>query len=235
MTSTGPRRTGAGGSGARARQATLQPRAQATRQAILTAAAERFARYGYYATSLDSVLADSGGTKGALYFHFASKEALARAVISVMMQRWGELRVQVGRRGLDPLSTLLALADEAVIRLIENPIARGGMRLLNDLPLHAQAAREHYGLSERDTRELLEQAAHAGLLRDGLEPAPLARQIVAMIAGHRQISEALGDRDSLRQRVDEAWALLLPAIASPTWLTTWSPHPPDSGPGDTPG
>ena len=131
MTSTNSRRARAGGSGARARQATLQPRAQATRQAILTAAAERFARYGYYATSLDSVLADSGGTKGALYFHFASKEALARAVISVMVQRWGELRVQVGSRGLDPLSTLLALADEVVIRLIENPIARGGIRLLN--------------------------------------------------------------------------------------------------------
>ena len=178
MTSTGPRRPGAGGGGTRSGQPTLQPRAQATRQAILTAAAERFARYGYYATSLDSVLADSGGTKGALYFHFASKEALARAVISVMVQRWGELRVEVGSRGLDPLSTLLALADEVVTRLIENPIARGGMRLLNDLPLHTQAAREQYGFSERDTRELLAQAARAGLLRDGIDTASLARQIV---------------------------------------------------------
>ncbi|MCA1836105.1 MAG: TetR/AcrR family transcriptional regulator, partial [Actinobacteria bacterium] len=92
MSSTGPRRPGAGGAGARADRVKPQPRARATRQAILTAAAEHFARNGYHATSLDSVLADSGGTKGALYFHFASKEALARAVVAEMVQRWRDLR-----------------------------------------------------------------------------------------------------------------------------------------------
>ena len=150
MSSTGPRRPGAGAGGARSRRATLQPRARATRLAILTAAAEHFARNGYYATSLDSVLADSGGTKGALYFHFASKEALARAVIAEMVRGWGDLREQVSRRGLDPLSALLALFDEVIALLIDNPIARGGMRLLNDLPMHAQDTPGQYGVAERD-------------------------------------------------------------------------------------
>src|SRR5436305_4573287 len=108
MSSTGPQRPGAGDSNASAGRAALQPRAQATRQAILTAAAEHFARNGYHATSLDSVLADSGGTKGALYFHFASKDALARAVVAEMVQGWRDLRRQVSN-GLDPLSTLLVL------------------------------------------------------------------------------------------------------------------------------
>src|SRR5437588_4713766 len=137
MSSTGPRRPGAGGAGARADRVKPQPRARATRQAILTATAEHFARNGYHATSLDSVLADSGGTKGALYFHFASKDALARAVVAEMVQRWEGLRGQVSRYGLDPLSALLALVDEVIRRLIEDPIARGGTRLLNDLPTRA--------------------------------------------------------------------------------------------------
>ncbi len=219
MSSTGPRRPGAGDSDSGGRGA-LQPRARATRLAILSAAAEHFARNGYHATSLDSVLADSGGTKGALYFHFASKEALARAVIAEMVQRWRDVRGQVSRRGLDPLSALLTLVDEVIKRLIEDPIARGGTRLLNDLPRRTQDSGGHYGCGERDASALLAQAAQAGLLRKGIDPALVARQIVALIAGHRQICDAVADRHDLRQRVDEAWTLLLPTIATDAWLAT---------------
>jgi AcrR family transcriptional regulator len=167
------------------------------------------------------VLADSGATKGALYFHFASKEALARAVIAEMVQGWGDLREQVSDRGLDPLLTLLALVDEVITRLIDNPITRGGTRLLNDLPMRAQDACGHYGVGERDVLALLTQAAQAGLLRKGIEPALVARQIVAVIAGHQQICDVVDGRHGLRQRVDEAWTLLLPAIATDAWLAAW--------------
>lgn len=236
MSSTGPRRPGAGGRGGRAGRGKPQPRAQATRQAILTAAAEHFARNGYHATSLDSVLADSGGTKGALYFHFASKEALARAVIAEMLRRWGTLWGQVSGRGLDPLATLLALVDEVIARLLDDPIARGGTRLLNDLPV-AELAREHYGFGEQLTLELLTQAAREGFLREGIDPALAARQIVALIAGNRQICDVLDEPEHLRQRVGQAWTLLLPAIAADSWLAAWrtstshfpSPHGDISG------
>jgi AcrR family transcriptional regulator len=204
MSSTDTPRPRGSGSTAYPQRTRLQPRARATRLAILTAAAERFARHGYHATSLDSVLADSGGTKGALYFHFASKEALARAVIAEMVQRWGDLRGQVSERGLDPLSTLVTLIDEVIIRLIDNPFARGGTRLLGELPIPQQDAPGHYDFGERDVSELLTQAAQAGLLREGIEPAVLARQIVALIAGHRQICDAPGNRQQLWERVDEA-------------------------------
>jgi AcrR family transcriptional regulator len=232
MSSTGPPRPGAGDSDARAGRARLQPRARATRLAILTAAGEHFARNGYHATSLDTVLADSGGTKGALYFHFVSKEALARAVIAEMVQGWGGLLVQVSSRGLDPLSALLALLDEVIAWLIDDPIARGGTRLLNDLPMPGQDAYGHYGYGERDALALLTQAGQAGLLRKGIEPALVARQIVALLAGHRQICDAIGDRHDLWQRIDEAWTLLLPAIATDAWLAAWraSPRPSAHGP-----
>ncbi|MGH3933760.1 MAG: ScbR family autoregulator-binding transcription factor [Pseudonocardiaceae bacterium] len=225
MSSTAPRKPGGAGSDAPAGRARLQPRAQATRQAILTAAAEHFARTGYHATSLDRVLAVSGGTKGALYFHFPSKEALARAVITEMVRQWGELRVQVDDRGLDPLSALLALVDEMIARLIGNPIARGGTRLLNDLPIRPDDATRHYVFGEHDALTLLTQAAHAGLLREGIEPVLAARQVIALLAGHRQICEALDSRQDLWQRVDEAWDLLLPTISTDAWLAEWRASP----------
>lgn len=202
-------------------RAELQPRARATRSAILTAAAEHFARDGYHATSLDRVLADSGGTKGALYFHFTSKLALARAVVAEMVQQWGDLRAQVGERGLDPLATLLDLVDEVIARLVDSPIARGGTRLLSELPGSGTATDEHYSFGERDALVLLTEAGLSGQLREGVEPPSLARQIVALVAGHRQICDVLGERGDLWRRVDEAWILLLPAIATDEWLDRW--------------
>jgi AcrR family transcriptional regulator len=233
MSSTGRRRPGAGGTGARADRVKPQPRAQATRQAILTAAAEHFARNGYHATSLDSVLADSGGTKGALYFHFASKDALARAVVAEMVQRWQDLRSQVSN-GLDPLTTLLVLVDEVISHLLDDPIARGGTRLLNDLPVTEEQARAHYGFGEQEVLDLLTQAAHTGLLREGIDPAVAARQIVAIVAGHRQICDALGQRHHLRPQVEQALNLLLPAIATDSWLAAWRASTPPQGTGKGP-
>src|SRR4051812_26335282 len=53
-----------------------------SRGAILRGAAEAFDRAGYSGTSLSDVVAQAGVTKGALYFHFTSKEEIARAVIA---------------------------------------------------------------------------------------------------------------------------------------------------------
>ncbi|MGH3695028.1 MAG: TetR family transcriptional regulator [Pseudonocardiaceae bacterium] len=229
MSSTGLPPPSASGGESYPGRARLQPRAQATRLAILTAAAGHFARAGYHATSLDSVLADSGGTKGALYFHFASKEMLARAVIAQMVQRWGDLREQISRRGLDPLSELVALVDGVIALLIDDPIARGGTRLLNELSMQKPDAYGHYDFGERATCDLLIRAAQAGLLREGIHPVLVARQIVAIVAGHRQICDAVGDRQQLWQRIDGAWALLLPAIATDTWIASAPSRPPRHG------
>jgi AcrR family transcriptional regulator len=208
----------------------MQPRARATRTAILTAAAAHFARDGYHATSLDRVLADSGGTKGALYFHFASKQALAQAVVAELIQQWGELRVEISERALDPLSALVALYDEVIARLVDSPIARGGTRLLSELSVGGCEAAGHDVFGERDTLTLLTEAARDGLLREGVTPSVVARQVVAMVAGHRQICAALDDHADLRRRVDEAWDLVLPAVATADWLAGWRASRPRNSP-----
>jgi len=45
-----------------------------TRQRILDAAVERFANNGYHDTSVADIVDDSGTSKGAVYFHFPSKQ-----------------------------------------------------------------------------------------------------------------------------------------------------------------
>lgn len=199
----------------------LQGRARLTRQALLVAAATRFAEVGYHGTSLSEVIAASKVTKGALYFHFASKQALADAVVAEMVVRWRVMVAEVNARDLDPLWTLLAQTDEVVARMIADPIARGGIQLLSEPGLVCAGAAEHYAYGETAAAEQLTAAAAIGLLRPGLHPTRVARLVVAMITGVNVICDLTRDRDQLWECVTDMWQGLLPAIATDPWLERW--------------
>jgi AcrR family transcriptional regulator len=58
-------------------QVTPQPdRAEERRQQIMEAALACFARKGYYKTTMDDIVAESGLSKGSLYWYFKSKDDL---------------------------------------------------------------------------------------------------------------------------------------------------------------
>src|SRR3954451_9840397 len=58
-----------------------QARSEATRKKIITSAVELFNEIGYPAAGLGDIIERADLTKGALYYHFDSKEALATAII----------------------------------------------------------------------------------------------------------------------------------------------------------
>jgi AcrR family transcriptional regulator len=60
---------------------TLRARqAEATRQLLVSVARDLFTEHGYAGTSVADIIQGAGVTRGALYHHFAGKEALFRAV-----------------------------------------------------------------------------------------------------------------------------------------------------------
>lgn len=62
----------------------IQRRGEATRERILQAAQECFARYGYYATGVAEICRQAGVTKGGFYHHFPSKQA----VFLQLLENW---------------------------------------------------------------------------------------------------------------------------------------------------
>ncbi|HWC39252.1 MAG TPA: TetR/AcrR family transcriptional regulator [Acidimicrobiales bacterium] len=54
--------------------------AEATRQLLVSVARELFTEQGYAATSVEDIIQRAGVARGALYHHFAGKDALFRAV-----------------------------------------------------------------------------------------------------------------------------------------------------------
>lgn len=70
--------------------AALRRSPDATRQKLLERAFEEIHRNGFRAASLDSILAEAGLTKGALYHHFPSKAELGYAVVEEVVRPWME-------------------------------------------------------------------------------------------------------------------------------------------------
>src|ERR1700752_3008962 len=58
-----------------------QARSETTRRRIITSAVELFNEIGYPAAGLGDIIDRAEMTKGALYYHFDSKESLATAII----------------------------------------------------------------------------------------------------------------------------------------------------------
>ena len=66
---------------------------EGTRQRLLQAAFLEVYRYGFQSAGIDTILAATNVTKGALYYHFESKEALGHAIIEevvaeITKDRW---------------------------------------------------------------------------------------------------------------------------------------------------
>jgi AcrR family transcriptional regulator len=198
-----------------------QARAVATRETILDAAAREFAAEGYHAASLSKILERSGVTKGAMYFHFASKEAMARAVADIMDARLPEVVAEWVGPGDDPLGTAAHLAVGLAAILRDEVACRAGLRVVHEGALGPERARFPYDFWETVHAGLFARAREAGSLRPGIDPAELARTVVALGTGVRVICLADGGYAAVRERTEAAWSVLLAGVAEPAWLEHW--------------
>jgi AcrR family transcriptional regulator len=100
-------------------------RGQATRAHILNVATKLFAADGYEATSIDVVLQASGVSRGALYHHFANKEAVFAAVLENVEASVAKHVAAAAAGATNPLDALragcaawLELARDATVRQV---------------------------------------------------------------------------------------------------------------------
>lgn len=190
----------------------MQDRAILTRQAILAAAAGVFEERGYRAATISEILARAGVTRGALYFHFPSKEDLAEGVI----------REQDGRLpAVGPQCAVQQLVDTVVLhahRLRTDPVVRAGVRLALD----QQAEGLDRGGSFRRWGEvgtgLLEQARERGELLPHVVPAQTAGVLVGAFAGVQALSRSLSGYQDLPRRVTGLLRHVLPSVVIPPVL-----------------
>ncbi|MGW7256793.1 ScbR family autoregulator-binding transcription factor [Streptomyces sp. NPDC054834] len=188
-----------------------QERAVRTRRAVIQAAAEVFAERGYAAATIAEILERAGVTKGALYFHFDSKEALARGVIGTQIATdvWAprELKLQ---EWVDVGMTLAYQIPRDIILL-------AGIRLSADLQGRRLFGSAWPAWIEVSTKYLSE-AKERGEVLPHVVPSETAECFLGAWLGTQMFSEANSDWSDLSERVSILFNHMLPAIATPAAL-----------------
>ncbi len=96
---------------------------RATRGQLIEVATRLFAEHGYEGTSIEAVLSAAGVSRGALYHHFAGKEALFEAVVSDVSEQVTVKLAQTVQGCTDPLDAMRTAAL-AWIDLAADPVVQ---------------------------------------------------------------------------------------------------------------
>jgi TetR/AcrR family transcriptional repressor of nem operon len=159
------------------------------RERLLDAAEDLLLARGYTATQLDRVCERAGVSKGAIFYHFESKEALAEATLERFFQRLvTEARDALAESGVESASARLFAYVDAVAALTRTTaLARGcllgmvTMECAETSPPLAGAAARAFEEWRRGLAALIEEAASEQRL--DLDAAGLATSFLAAVEG----------------------------------------------------
>ena len=157
---------------------TQAERSAATRGALLHSARRLFAEQGYAGTGREEIVQAAGVTRGALYHHFANKEALFRAVYEELEGETVARVVDAAATSADPMEQL-RLGAHAYLDAALDPAVRRVVLIDGPAVLGWEVQREiseAYGLGL--VWEALRAAMEAGLI-DEQPVEPLAHVLLA--------------------------------------------------------
>ena len=172
--------------------------AESTRERLLQAAFQEVLRSGFQSAGIDTILAATNVTKGALYYHFESKEALGYAIVDEIIAklvRDGWLRPLLGDG--QPIDILIGV----VRRIPDRPQdIRAGCPLLNLAqemsPLDEQFRKRLKKLFlawQEGVTALLRKGQSQGTVRRDLNPYEAASFLVAMVEGYVSLAKNAQD------------------------------------------
>jgi len=192
----------------------LDRRADTTRQQILRAASRQFARRSYSLVSLDDILADAEVTKGAMYFHFRSKHALAAAIIEYRFVLASAAVDELLARKLSGLETLIDIVYLVAVEDIGDEIARAGLNLLESIGRTDGLQADVLGQWVDAFAAIAGKAIKDGDIISDRDPRDIARLLVSMYLGLRQTSN-LAEPEHFLRDLENVWTLALPGFVNP--------------------
>jgi TetR/AcrR family transcriptional repressor of nem operon len=169
-----------------------------TREGLLQAGFQEVYRSGFQSASIDTILAATNVTKGALYHHFDSKEDLGHAIIEEIIakltrDKWSRPL----QRAKNPIDTLIGIVQVTSVRPKD---VKGGCPLVN-------LAQEMSALDEQFRKRLetifiawqegiataLRRGQSQGTVRRDLVPEETAGFLIAMYEGYVMLAKNAQD------------------------------------------
>ncbi|MGN5637026.1 ScbR family autoregulator-binding transcription factor [Streptomyces sp. AC154] len=204
----------------------MQARSQRTRQRLVHAGAEMFNRNGYANATLGQIAGAAGMTKGALYFHFSSKDGLADAV-----QERGRamLRGFIRERreaGVPPVQMLIDMTHWLARTLYDDPVIRAGFRITNECTGRQPPVTDFNQDWITEVLRLLGQAREAGALRPRAAGDGPATLLAATVCGIGVLAGTGMPYPQLSDRVAALWEPLLSALVPSDDVANYRSRPP---------
>lgn len=171
-----------------------------TRQRLLEAAYREVYRYGFQSAGIDSILAATNVTKGALYYHFGSKEGLGYAVVEEIVaklprERW--LLPLERSQDKDAIDALIAVVQAIPTRPRD---IKGGCPLVNLAqemsPLDEQFRKRLQRIFrawQEGVAETLRRGQEQGSVRRDVDPGEMASFLIATVEGYEVLAKNAQD------------------------------------------
>ncbi|MFB6479549.1 ScbR family autoregulator-binding transcription factor [Streptomyces virginiae] len=203
----------------------MQQRSVITCRRLVTAAAELFDRKGYVNATLGEITGAARVTKGALYFHFASKGELAHAVEEHGCTLLAQSVDRLAAGSSSPLQTLIDFTHWLARGLREEAALRANFRLSRELR-GGEAVGGGFTEAWMTTAwSLLDRAGAAGELRNGADRAGPQTLLAAAVAGIELLAATDMSDEELTARVAALWDLALPGLVGPSGRTDYRTTP----------
>jgi TetR/AcrR family transcriptional regulator, transcriptional repressor for nem operon len=191
-----------------------------TRKLLLQAAFRQVYKSGFQSTGLDTILAATGVTKGALYHHFENKEALGYALVEeviagVTREKW----VRPLHCSTDPIGTLINIVRGTSLR---DEDVRNGCPLNNlaqemsplDEEFRKRLAKVFGDWQEGITSALL-RGQSEGTVRRDLDAGQTAAFLIAAYEGYTSLAKNAQDVEVLKVGIKSIIAWLRSLRAAP--------------------
>jgi TetR/AcrR family transcriptional regulator, mexJK operon transcriptional repressor len=144
-------------------------RSTLTKRQILDSARQVFLLNGYAGASIDQIISQSGVSKGSIYHHFDSKDALFRSLIAAEAERIARALPPIDQDDPDPGSALrliigaLGRFPGLGAEFLRNSLGQTVERIAADLDIRAAAGNLRIG----NSRAAAEEFARRCLAHDG--------------------------------------------------------------------
>jgi len=189
-----------------------QQRALITRDRLVDGAALAFHRLGYGIATTTDIVNEAGATRGAMYFHFQSKEEIARAVIDKEHELAMAAGIRIQQMDRPPFETLILMCVDLAHRLQTDPVVKAGIRLTTEITNFDPPLRAPYEGWLGAVADLSAAAVESGDFRPDVDPDVFARFLIPAYTGVQFVSDTFTGHDDLLPRIRELWAFVLPAV-----------------------
>ncbi len=197
-----------------ARSMARQARSEGTRKKIVDAAVYLFDELGYQATGLGDIIERAEMTKGALYHHFDSKEALATVIIEEGANTALTAFRNIGEPSAPALENMIHGVFVVADLIRSDKTVRTGAQLLRAFGKFSQATALTHGHLLAEMVAGARQAVVEGDLRDDLDPEDVGDVVVGAMLGAELVSDVSTGGADLIERIARTWLLLLPALVT---------------------